>query len=289
MTTDTSEKGLESLICAALTGQPSDTADTAQAGGARELRERPAGYGPGWISGDPHDYDREHCVDLVQLSAFLRETQPNVAESLNLYQDNPTRQKLLARLQGEVARRGVIDVLRKGVNHGPHQVDLLYGTPSPGNEKASVLYEQNRFSVTRQLRYSRDNAQLALDLCLFINGLPVATFELKNSLTKQTVEDAVEQYKRDRNPHEKLFELGRCLIHFAVDDNEVRFCTHLKGKESWFLPSNRGWDDGRGNPPNPNGLKTDYLLEANAHPQRAHRHHRELRPDRRNQGRQDQP
>ena len=256
MTTDTSEKGIESLICAVLTGQPSDTA---QAGGARELREWPAGYGPGWISGDPHDYDREHCVDLAQLSAFLRETQPDVAESLNLHQDNPTRQKFLARLQGEVARRGVIDVLRKGVNHGPHQVDLLYGTPSPGNEKASVLYGQNRFSVTRQLRYSRDNAQLALDLCLFINGLPVATFELKNSLTKQTVEDAVEQYKRDRNPHEKLFELGRCLVHFAVDDNEVRFCTHLKGKESWFLPFNRGWDDGRGNPPNPNGLKTDYL------------------------------
>ena len=91
------------------------------------------------------------------------------------------------------------------------------------------------------------------------SGLPVATFELKNSLTKQTVEDAVEQYKRDRNPREKLFELGRCLAHFAVDDHEVRFCTHLQGKSSWFLPFNRGWDDGAGNPPNPNGLKTDYL------------------------------
>ena len=87
----------------------------------------------------------------------------------------------------------------------------------------------------------------------------VATFELKNSLTKQTVDDAVEQYKRDRHPSEKLFELGRCLVHFAVDDHEVRFCTHLKGKASWFLPFNRGWDDGAGNPPNPNGLKTDYL------------------------------
>ena len=113
--------------------------------------------------------------------------------------------------------------------------------------------------MTRQLRYSNDNAQLALDLCLFINGLPVATFELKNSLTKQTVDDAVEQYKRDRNPREKLFELGRCLSHFAVDDHEVQFCTHLKGKASWFLPFNKGWDDGAGNPPNPNGLKTDYL------------------------------
>ena len=122
-----------------------------------------------------------------------------------------------------------------------------------------MLYGQNRFSVTRQLRYSADNAQLALDLCLFINGLPVATFELKNSLTKQTVDDAVEQYKRSRNPREKLFEFGRCLAHFAVDDHEARFCTHLRGKESWFLPFNGGWDDGRGNPPNPNGLKTDYL------------------------------
>ena len=150
-------------------------------------------------------------------------------------------------------------MLRNGVRHGPHQVDLMYGTPSPENEKAKDLYGQNRFSVTRQLRYSRDQTQLALDLCLFINGLPVATFELKNSLTKQTVEDAVEQYKRDRHPREKLFELGRCLAHFAVDDHEVQFCTQLLGKESWFLPFNLGWNDGAGNPPNPNGLKTDYL------------------------------
>ena len=85
------------------------------------------------------------------------------------------------------------------------------------------------------------------------------TFELKNSLTKQTVDDAVEQYRRDRNPREKLFELGRCVAHFAVDESEVRFCTHLKGKASWFLPFNRGWSDGAGNPPNTSGIKTDYL------------------------------
>jgi len=101
--------------------------------------------------------------------------------------------------------------------------------------------------------------QLALDLALFINGLPVATFEVKNSLTKQTVDDAVQQYRRDRDPHEKLFEFGRCVAHFAMDDHEVRFCTHLKGKASWFLPFNLGWNDGAGNPPNPHGLKTDYL------------------------------
>ena len=129
----------------------------------------------------------------------------------------------------------------------------------PATPLAAERYAQNRFSVTRQLRYSRDETQRALDLGLFINGLPVATFELKNSLTKQTVEDAVQQYKRDRDPREKLFEFGRCVVHFAVDESEVRFCTHLKGKGSWFLPFNQGWNDGAGNPPNPDGLKTDYL------------------------------
>ncbi len=253
MTTDTSEHGLESLICAALTG----FAHSPASNGA--IQQRPADYGPGWLHGDPRDYDREHCVDLAQLSAFLRETQPEAAAPLDLEQDSPARRRFLSRLQGEITKRGIIDVLRQGIKHGPHSIDLFYGTPSPGNVRAQVLYSQNHFSVTRQLRYSADNAQLALDLCLFINGLPIATFELKNSLTKQTVDDAVEQYKRTRNPREKLFEFGRCLAHFAVDDHEVRFCTHLRGKESWFLPFNKGWDDGRGNPPNPNGLKTDYL------------------------------
>jgi type I restriction enzyme R subunit len=73
------------------------------------------------------------------------------------------------------------------------------------------------------------------------------------------VEDAVQQYKRDRDPRELLFQFGRCVVHFAMDDAEVRFCTHLKGKASWFLPFNEGWNDGAGNPPNPDGLKTDYL------------------------------
>ena len=253
MTTDTSEKGLERLICTALMGAACDPPQ----GGA--IAERPSSYGAGWICGDSQDYDREYCVDLAQLSAFLNATQPDAAESLGLDEDGPTRRRFLARLQGEITKRGTIDVLRNGVKHGPHQIDLMYGTPSPGNERAGVLYGQNRFSVTRQIHYSRDETQLALDLCLFVNGLPIATFELKNSLTKQTVDDAVEQYKRDRNPREKLFELGRCLAHFAVDDHEVKFCTHLKGKASWFLPFNLGWNDGAGNPPNPNGLKTDYL------------------------------
>ena len=254
MATDTSEQGLERLICTALAGHPCEPSPSGT------VAEPPAAYGGvGWICGNPHDYDREHCVDLVQLSAFLRATQPETAEAFTLCEDGPTRRRFLARLQGEITKRGTIDVLRYGIRHGAHELVLFYGTPSPGNTQARERFEQNRFTVARQLRYSRDESQRALDIGLFINGLPVFTFELKNNLTKQTVDDAVWQYRKDRNPREKLFEFGRCIAHFAVDENEVRFCTHLQGKASWFLPFNRGWNDGAGNPPNPDGLKIDYL------------------------------
>jgi len=253
-TTDTSEKGLEELIVAALTGKPA-----ASVPGARE--DAVAYGGGGYIQGDPHDYDRDYAVDLRQLRAFLEATQPAVAAQLSLAEDGPARRKFLARLQGEITRRGVIDVLRKGIKHGPHALDLFYGAPTPGNPQAAERFAANVFSVTRQLRYSKDETQRALDLCLFINGLPIATFELKNRLTKQTVADAVQQYQRDRNPRELLFHFGRCVVHFAVDDQEVRMCTHLRGNDSWFLPFNKGWNDGAGNPPNPHGLKTAYLWE----------------------------
>ena len=251
---DTSERGLERLICTALAGHPCEPPP------ANAVAEPPAGYGGvGWRGGSYLDYDREWCVDLAQLAAFLHDTQPEAAEALALKEDGPTRRKFLARLQGEIAKRGTIEVLRHGIKHGAHGLDLFYGTPSPGNERARDRFERNRFTVTRQLRYSRDETQRALDIALFINGLPVVTFELKNNLTKQTVDDAVRQYEKDRNPREKLFELGRCIAHFAVDEAEVRFCTHLRGKSSWFLPFNRGFNDGAGNPPNPSGIKTSYL------------------------------
>jgi type I restriction enzyme R subunit len=235
MKTDTTEKGLESLIVHSLVDQ--------------------AGY----VQGDPKDYDREHAVDLAQLLDFLASTQPETFAQLDIDQEGPKRTQFLHRLQGEIAKRGVIEVLRGGIKHGPATIDLFYGTPSPGNAKAAERFAANIFSVTRQLRYSRNETLLALDLAIFINGLPVATFELKNKLTKQTVADAVEQYKRDRDPKELLFQFGRCMVHFAVDDHEVRMCTHLKGKQSWFLPFNKGCNDGAGNPPNPHGLATDYL------------------------------
>lgn len=264
MTTDTTEKGLETLIMRHMTGT-----DGLSSAGANVVAESaPLNTGSGWFAGHSTAYDREYALDTEQLFAFLLATQPEEYAKLGIsdYRDRAgmARLKFLARLQGEITRRGVIDVLRHGIKHGALSFDLFYGTPSPENKKAAERHALNRFSITRQLHYSREETKRALDLCAFINGLPVATFELKNSLTKQTVEDAIEQYKRDRDPRETLFQFGRCVVHFAVDDQKVAMCTALKGakgmaKDSWFLPFDQGWNDGAGNPPNPNGLKTEYL------------------------------
>ena len=215
----------------------------------------------GWLPGDPQDYDPAHCVDLSHLTAFLQATQPETAAALSLDTDSTTKRRFLDRLKREIANHGIIHVLRNGIQHGQHEITLFYGTPTPGNTLAEERYQQNRFSVTRQLRYSPSN-QNSLDLALFINGLPVATMELKNRFTGQTVSDAVEQYRTSRSPQEDLFRVGRCAVHFAVDDEEVKFCTELRGKASEFLPFNKGRDDGgAGNPVNPGGIKTAYLWE----------------------------
>ncbi|MFM9885392.1 MAG: type I restriction endonuclease subunit R [Burkholderiales bacterium] len=258
MVADTTEKGLETLIMRHMTGIDG------LAVAPNTVHERPPPIEcTGYLAGATTDYDRAHALDVPMLFAFLHTTQPVTFKKLGFATRNPTndikRRQFLARLSSEVGKRGVIDVLRKGVAHGPLHFDLFYGTPSPGNAKAEMLHALNLFSITRQLAYSMDETRRALDLCLFINGLPIATFELKNSLTKQTVKDAVEQYMRDRDPRERLFEFGRCVVHFAVDDAEVRMCAELRGKGSWFLPFNKGFGDGAGNPPNPHGLKTDYL------------------------------
>lgn len=262
MSSDTSEKGLETIIMQFMTGEAGISLPP-----GRVAEHGPAGYaGAGYIAGSPQDYHRAHVLDLHQLFTFLADTQPTALGKLNLAEpfnpQDPNCLKFLTRLSTEIRTRGVIDVLRKGIEHHPAgHFDLFYGTPSPGNAKAEALHQLNRFSITRQLAYSNSQTRRALDLVLFINGLPLATFELKNRLTKQNFRDAIHQYQQDRDPREALFEFGRCAVHFAVDDQEVWMCTELKGKASWFLPFNKGFNDGAGNPPNPHGLKTAYLWE----------------------------
>ena len=213
----------------------------------------------GYEQGTNADYNREYAVDETRLFRFLQDTQPDAMEKLGVFKTELKKKQFLNRLQGELAKRGVIDVLRNGIKAYPADLIMFYLTPTENNVKARLMHEKNIFSVIRQLQYSMDNTKLALDMCVFINGLPVITFELKNQLTKQNVDDAVFQYQTDRDPRELLFQFKRCMVHFAVDDVRVKFCTKICGKDSWFLPFDKGYNDGAGNPPNPDGLMTDYL------------------------------
>lgn len=233
--TDKTEKGFETLIVNWLVNQD------------------------GYQQGTNEDYNKEYAIDETRLFRFLNDTQPKEMAKLGVNQSDQKKRQFLNRLSGEITRRGIIDVLRNGIKAYPADLILFYFTPTENNEQAKRLFDKNIFSVTRQLRYAIDASKLALDLCLFINGLPVITIELKNHFTGQTTADAVEQYKKDRNPRELLFSFKRCIVHFAVDDQTVQFCTKLCGKASWFLPFNKGYHDGAGNPPNPEGIMTDYL------------------------------
>jgi type I restriction enzyme R subunit len=213
----------------------------------------------GYEQGTNDDYNKEYAVDETRLFRFLNDTQPREMAKLGVNNSDQKKRQFLNRLSGEIAKRGIIDVLRNGVKAYPADLIMFYFTPTENNEKSKQMFEKNIFSVTRQLRYSIDASKLALDLCLFINGLPVITIELKNHFTGQTTADAVEQYKEDRDPRDTLFSFKRCMVHFAVDDQTIMFCTKLAGKDSWFLPFNKGYNDGTGNPPNPDGIMTDYL------------------------------
>ena len=213
----------------------------------------------GYEEGSNSDYNKEYAIDETRLFRFLYDTQPDEMEKLGTDKSEQKKRQFLNRLQGELAKRGIVDVLRNGIKVYPADLIMFYLTPTENNARQREMYEKNIFSVTRQLRYSQDASKLALDLCIFINGLPVITMELKNSLTKQSTEDAVQQYKDDRDPRDILFSFKRCMVHFAVDDCAIKFCTQLCKEDSWFLPFNKGYNDGAGNPPNPDGIMTDYL------------------------------
>lgn len=205
------------------------------------------------------NYNRVDCVDEDLLFNFLEATQEKEVLKLQTIHGSNFRSKVLYRLNNQIKTFGIIEVIRKGITDNNIKLKLFFDKPvSNLNEKDLALYNQNIFSVTRQVHYSTQNEN-SLDLVLFINGLPMITFELKNELTKQTVKDAIKQYKTNRDPKEELFRLGRCMVHFAVDSEQIWMATHLKGENTYFLPFNKGYNNGAGNPPNPIGIKTDYL------------------------------
>ena len=234
---DTSEKGLEDIIVAHL----------------RDVN--------GYNQGSSNDYDKTFAMLPANVEAFLRKTQPEKVDELRIFSNNIERNKFFTRLRDEITKRGITDVLRKGFRYITLHFDLYYPTPSELNPTAKRLYEDNDFTVIRQLHYSPTDTMLSVDVVLFLNGLPIITMELKNHYTGQTVENAKAQYQNDRDPKDLLFKPKRCAVHFAVDDTDVAMCSMLDGKSSWFLPFNKGNNGGKGNPVNPNGLATAYLWE----------------------------
>ncbi|WIV12820.1 type I restriction endonuclease [Proteiniborus sp. MB09-C3] len=216
----------------------------------------------GYVKGNSNDYNKEFAFDTKILFDFLEDTQPKKMERLKEIYKDQYQFKVLNRLNRELNNRGMIDVLRHGIKDYGVYLDLAYFQPaSKLNEKTVKLYEKNRISVTRQVRYSTKNEN-SIDMLICINGLPVIVLELKNPFTGQTYEDAIIQFKKDRSPNELLFQFKkRAIVFFAVDTGEVYMATRLSGDKTFFLPFNKGCDGGKGNPDNPDGLKTAYLWE----------------------------
>jgi type I restriction enzyme R subunit len=204
-------------------------------------------------------YRKDFAMDGELVMEFIRATQPKELEKLSSQHGEATGEQVLARIDQEIADRGLLDVLRKGISDHGVRLQLAYYAPESGlNPEIGALYDNNILSATRQVHYSDQNGN-SIDMVLFLNGLPIWTIELKNQLSGQTVADGIRQYKTDRDPKERLLGFKRCLAHWAVDAEQAWVSTRLAGLKTRFLPFNKGWQDGAGNPPNPNGYKTEYV------------------------------
>lgn len=214
----------------------------------------------GYLVGNPADFDREFAIDGKLFWQFLEATQ---SQELAKLKDRPNWQRLLLeRLNKKIKKDSVLAVLKKGLDIDDAHFDLLYRLPyNDLNPEVVARFDANIFSVTRQVHYSESDSFKSVDMVLFVNGLAIATLELKNPWTGQNVHNAIKQYRTDRDPREPLFEFGRCLVHFALDPDEAYMCAQLAGNDSNFLPFNKGFNFGKGNPVNPKGHKTAYLWQ----------------------------
>lgn len=205
----------------------------------------------------PAGYDVDLCLISSEVIGFIQDTQPKAFEKLDVQYGADTATKLCQRISQEVTKRGTLDVLRKGIKDRGVEIHLAYFKPASGmNQEHLNLYKKDRLAIVRQLAFSK-KYHGTLDVTLFLNGLPIITAELKNSLTGQFVENAVKQYRIDRKPDEALFKFKRCLVHFAVGNELVFMTTRLEGDSTRFLPFNKDTV----NPVNPSGFKTAYLWE----------------------------
>ena len=218
-----------------------------------------------WLVGDPANYDAKLALDPTELDAFIAETQGKQWATLVSSRFGGDETKARGTFHQTVAKmldsQGVLRCLRGGVSVMGVDFELAYFRPEHGlTKELNARYAANRVTVVRQLAYSTKHHN-TLDLALFVNGLPVATSELKNKLTQQTVKNAMKQYREDREPAEPIFA-RRAVAHFAVDTDEVYLATKLAGENTTFLPFNRGKDNGKGNPPGAGSkYATSYLWE----------------------------
>jgi type I restriction enzyme R subunit len=260
MSTNTTEAALEACIERHLTGGTSGvTSDNGK------LREDPAVYqtskGAGYLRGSSTDFNSEFAIEEAKFWQFLESTQ--AAELAKLHYKADWKRQVLERLHRKLKKDGILAVLKKGLDVDNAHFDLLYRLPyNDLNPEVTAKFESNVFSVTRQVYFSSVDHK-SVDMVVFLNGLPLATLELKNPWTGQNVNQAKKQYRDDRDPKETLFNFKRCLVHFAVDPDEVWMTTKLDGKSTYFLPFNKGLPNGqgKGNPLNPDGHKSAYLWQ----------------------------
>ncbi|MDY6931182.1 MAG: type I restriction endonuclease [Halobacteriota archaeon] len=219
----------------------------------------------GYLRGDKVAFDIDRCIDTTVLLKFIKDTQPKEWEYLKNIQKEKAEETLLDDLCRALdsEHEGCLMVLRHGFKSFGKLFRVAFFAPASGlNPETMKLYDSNILTVTRQVHYSKKDPNKSIDLVLSLNGIPLATAELKNPMTGQTWYNAVDQYKNDRDPGELIFQFKkRTLVHFAVDPDEVYMTTKLSGKKTRFLPFNRGDEGGAGNPENPEGYKTAYLWE----------------------------
>jgi len=259
MPSQTNEQALESAIEKALTG----TCLEELSGGMNIVSEPQEIYrgGKGFYIGNSNDFNAQYALDETRFWHFLESTQKEELDKLKRAAD--WKLKILERYDRMVKKYGLLRLLRKGLEVEDAHFTLLYQLPMESSSQAvKDNFEKNEFSVTRQVCYNLDNTREEIDMVVFVNGMPVATMELKNHWTGQTAKvQGIKQYKYDRDTKQPLLNFGRALVHFAVDTDEVYMCTKLNGAASFFLPFNKGNNHGKGNPPNPFGHKSAYLWE----------------------------
>ena len=218
----------------------------------------------GYIKGHSKDFNKEYAIDEIRLFDFLEISQKDELEKLK--RDSDYKQKILYQLSKMISKYGVLKILKKGISIADANFTLFYPAPliSSGDETRKK-FSQNQFSVTRQLTYSTQNPSLEIDMVIFINGLPIITIELKNSAMSGYGQSAkyhgINQYKKDRDPKDRLLNFARCLVHFTFDTDEAYMSTKLDSDKTIFLPFNKGDKNSAGNPSNPNGHKTAYIWE----------------------------